>query len=39
MLKDMNDTDFQEKVVKEDLTIINYSASWCVVLVSNNCRL
>ena len=29
MLKDMNDTDFQEKVVKEDLTIINYSASWC----------
>ena len=38
MLKDMNDTDFQEKVVKEDLTIINYSASWCGP-VSNNCRL
>ena len=29
MLKDMNDTDFNEKIVKEDLTIINYSASWC----------
>ena len=29
MLIDFNDDDFQDKVIKEDCTIIQYSAVWC----------
>jgi len=29
MLKDFKDDDFQDKIVKEDCTVIQYSATWC----------
>ena len=29
MIKKMNDTDFKEKISKEEVAYINYSASWC----------